>query len=278
MAEKKPNPNCFIIMPISTPEQLVGIYNNDKEHFHHVLDCLFSPAIKSAGFIPLRPESSGSSIIHADIIKQLSTADLVLCDISSLNPNVFFEFGIRTALDKPVALVMDENIATLPFDTSPIHCHRYDSSLAPWLLEEQITQLSKHVQESFKKSPDVNPLWNFFGIEQHGKLRPGELTGDEKMDFIIEQIRNLPSQLMKSSGSSPYVAYSGWSGSANSPINPSLKTIYDLLAKEQLGYENMIREAEKSNIDIEAVKSLIIKSVGSPPPKKYPNEIPPKKD
>jgi len=28
--------------------------------------------------------------------------------MSALNPNVFFEFGIRTALDKPVALTVAE--------------------------------------------------------------------------------------------------------------------------------------------------------------------------
>ena len=47
------------------------------------------------------PTASGSDLIHAKIIKNLETADLVLCDMSALNPNVFFEFGMRTALNKP---------------------------------------------------------------------------------------------------------------------------------------------------------------------------------
>lgn len=35
-------------------------------------------------------------------------ADMVLCDMSRLNANVFFELGIRTALDRPAALVKDD--------------------------------------------------------------------------------------------------------------------------------------------------------------------------
>jgi hypothetical protein len=37
--------------------------------------------------------SKGSEIIQADIIRNLHAADLVLCDLSTLNANVFFEFG-----------------------------------------------------------------------------------------------------------------------------------------------------------------------------------------
>lgn len=29
---------CFVIMPITTPEQSRELYNNDRDHFIHVLD------------------------------------------------------------------------------------------------------------------------------------------------------------------------------------------------------------------------------------------------
>ena len=35
--------NCFIVMPITTPETLVPSYGNDREHFLHVLEHLFVP-------------------------------------------------------------------------------------------------------------------------------------------------------------------------------------------------------------------------------------------
>ena len=80
-------------MPITTPQDLIKDYNNDSKHFHRLLDRFFTPAIELAGFESISPVSTGSDIIHADIIKNLTLCEMVLCDISTLNPNVFFEFG-----------------------------------------------------------------------------------------------------------------------------------------------------------------------------------------
>src|ERR1035441_5058521 len=108
-----PEPRCFIIMPISTPADMLPLYSNDADHFKHVLERLFIPAVKKAGLEPIPPKSRGSDIIHAKIIKSLETAELVLCDISTLNPNVFFELGVRTALNNPVCYVKDDATARI---------------------------------------------------------------------------------------------------------------------------------------------------------------------
>jgi hypothetical protein len=116
-------------MPITTPEKLLVEYKGDPDHFSHVLEHLFIPALKKAGFDPIPPKSIGSDIIQAEIIKHLASSELVLCDMSILNPNVFSEFGIRTALNKSVALVVDDKTERVPFDTSIINFHKYKSSL-----------------------------------------------------------------------------------------------------------------------------------------------------
>ena len=87
MAKSKTKENCFIIMPITTPTNLVERYKGDEDHFTHVLEHLFIPALESAGFKPISPKSAGSDVIQAEIIKQLSSCELVLCDMSILNPN-----------------------------------------------------------------------------------------------------------------------------------------------------------------------------------------------
>ena len=112
--------DCFIIMPITTPAHLVGDYSHDANHFQHVLEHLFQPAIREAGYEPIPPSARGSDLIHAEIISRIESADLVLCDMSTLNPNVFFELGIRTALDKPVCMVKDLLTTQVPFDTAVI--------------------------------------------------------------------------------------------------------------------------------------------------------------
>ena len=188
MAKSKSQRDCFIIMPITTPTHLVEQYNYDEDHFIHVLDHLFIPAVKEVGFTPISPKATGSNIIQADIIKQLSECELVLCDMSTFNPNVFYEFGIRTALDKPVALVVDDKSKPIPFHPSTINCQEYDSSLTPWILEGEKQKLTKHIQDAYGKSKDHNALWKVFGIAQTGKFKPGDVELGEKIDLLIKKV------------------------------------------------------------------------------------------
>ncbi len=191
MAESDNKGNCFIIMPITTPANLAEHYNGDKDHFAHVLDHLFMPAVEKAGFSPISPKATGADLIQAEIIKQLSDTELVLCDMSIMNPNVFFELGIRTALDKPVALVRDDKTENLPFDTAILNCHTYKSGLTLWDHEKEIENLSKHIHTSFDRSESRNTLWKYFGIQQKGVLNTEEATIANKLDLLLKEMSEM---------------------------------------------------------------------------------------
>ena len=62
-------------MPITTPDDKIDLYNGDKDHFKHVLEYLFIPAIKDTGFKPIPPTATGSDVIQAGIMKNLSEGD-----------------------------------------------------------------------------------------------------------------------------------------------------------------------------------------------------------
>jgi DNA-binding CsgD family transcriptional regulator len=174
-------------MPITTPVKVYELYN-DNDHFIKILNHFFTPALEKAGFEVIPPKSTGSDLIHADIIANLSNSDLVLCDMSILNPNVFFEFGIRCALDKPVALVIDDKTLTIPFDTGIINFHSY-KSIPKWgETDTEIDLLSNHIKESYDKSNGHNALWKHFGINQTGLFSPREATNDDKLDYIIQKL------------------------------------------------------------------------------------------
>ncbi len=182
---------CFIIMPITTPESMREKYRDGKDHFRHVLDCLFIPSIKKAGYEPIPPIAKGSDLIHAEIIKNLETADLVLCDMSSLNPNVFFEFGIRTSLNRAVSVVKDEHTDNVPFDTGILNYHEYQSSLDPWILESEIGNLTKHLTTSAERSNGENTLWRYFGIKSEATPYQAETGADAKLEYLSLQMEGL---------------------------------------------------------------------------------------
>ena len=110
--------------------------------------------------------------------------------MSTLNANVFFELGIRTALDKPVCLVADSVTPDFPFDTGIIHRHTYEAVLRIWNIEEQKRQLVRHMKDTMEKAKGRNSLWRHFGIDTSGKFNPESYTKLDKLDYLIQMFEN----------------------------------------------------------------------------------------
>lgn len=192
MPTDPPPRTCFIAMPITTPEDLAATaYGGDQAHFRHVLDCLFIPAIEAAGLEPIPPIAQGSEVIHGDIIKHLETSDLVLCDMSTLNANVFLELGIRTALDKPVCLVRDDKTPDVPFDAAITNHFVYDSILKAWELHGKVTALTKHISETLDRSGGRNAIWRYFGITSRAQPPGTGIGKDDVLNSVVEQVAAL---------------------------------------------------------------------------------------
>jgi hypothetical protein len=183
-------PTCFIAMPISTPEHLVPTYGGDVDHFRHVLEELFIPAIEKAGMDLIPPISYGAENIHADIIAALQSAKMVLVDLSSLNPNVLFEFGVRTSLNLPACPVRDELTTKLPFDASTLNTHTYSRLLDSWVTKTEIPKLADHIRKSFERSNGKNALWKHFGFQQTAVPPEPPESSEDKLDLILQELRN----------------------------------------------------------------------------------------
>jgi hypothetical protein len=180
---------CFVAMPVTTPPSYAEDLR-DTDHFGHVLKHLFTPALEQAGYTVIPPKMLGAALIHAEIIRHLEQADLVLADLSNHNPNVFFELGIRTSLDRPVVLVKDARTAMVPFDLGTINVLTYDECLATWTLQEEIGHLADHVSSVPTDEPAGNAMWRYFGLTKRGG--PAEAGSIEaKVDLLLTEITNL---------------------------------------------------------------------------------------
>jgi hypothetical protein len=153
------------------------------------------PAVESAGLDAISPIARGAEIIQAEIIRNLETADLVLCDISTFNPNVFFELGIRTAVDKPVCMVKDRLTDRIPFDTASVNVHTYDPSLVSWLLEDELAKLANHCQAAISSSRGRNPLWRYFSLSTRASFTAEPLTPaqrvEQQLDLVLQELRSI---------------------------------------------------------------------------------------
>jgi hypothetical protein len=179
---------------MSTQPEQAALYN-DKDHWQHVLDYLFVPAILKAGFEAIPPETRGGDVIHRNIMNNLGDADLVLCDMSALNANVFFELGIRTALNKPVAAIVDKLSLPVPFDTGVGQYHTYDPALNAWSNSSEIEKLEKHTREVCEFSNGENSIWATFGFARIATMPELEANTSDFQSIVMSRLQRITEQI-----------------------------------------------------------------------------------
>jgi hypothetical protein len=144
----KATDSCFVMMPF---EGALGSY----------YEKIYKPAIEKTGLKPVRADSEifGAGKIMDQIWVGLNAAKVLVAELTSRNPNVFYELGLAHALKKPVVLV-SSNEADVPFDLKHIRVIIYDPTDPFWgskLLEkvaENILSAIKNPEEAVFKSTE----------------------------------------------------------------------------------------------------------------------------
>lgn len=131
----------FVIMPFS---EKTDKYPNG--FFKEVLGQLIMKSAAEAGYIAETADRDGSDIIHSTIIKAISSANIVLADLTEHNPNVLFELGIAIALEKPVVLIKTDSTGQIFDIDNTIRVFPYNQNLWPSTLEKDIPNLAKRIK------------------------------------------------------------------------------------------------------------------------------------
>jgi hypothetical protein len=105
------------------------------------------------------------NLIHSNIVKNLYESDLVICDISGLNPNVMLEMGIRLAFDKPIIVIKDKE-TDYPFDIRPLQYIEYNRDLKYTNMlnfEETLLNKIEATIKEYKENSNYSPFLKHFG-------------------------------------------------------------------------------------------------------------------
>lgn len=113
------SPTCFVISPFGEP-------------FDDYYEKVYQPAIVKADLQPIRgDEVYNTGAIIDDIFAAISSATLVLCDVTGKNPNVNYELGVAHALQKP-AIIVTQSVSDVPFDYRHLRVIVYDRTKVDW--------------------------------------------------------------------------------------------------------------------------------------------------
>lgn len=155
------NNKAIVFMVIPFSEDYLSLYNHLKEYFKD--NFLFT----NAG------DLDNQQNILQDIIEGIGNADVVIADLTNLNPNVFYELGLAHAMNKKV-IIITQDINDLPFDLRSYRAVEYSLQ--------------------FNKLPDFeNELKKLLPGAIDGTIKFGNPVTDYLPDFKLLYERNIDS-------------------------------------------------------------------------------------
>ena len=191
MSDSNAKPTCFVAMPISDVEPYA------PGHFRRVFDHLITPACEKAGFTPiLASDVKETNMIVLDVLDRLYKAEMVLCDVSARNPNVFFELGFRQAFNRPVTLIKDD-VTERVFDIAGLRDVTYEHSLRVDAVQEAISRIAERMAATYDSvlsgSGGVNSLVQLLSVTPASVPAREELSDETKI--LLNAINNLGDRL-----------------------------------------------------------------------------------
>lgn len=140
----------------------------DDGPFDKRYDEVVAPAVMSAGLDPYRVDRDASATIPIDELhEQVQSSAVCLADITTDNPNVWYELGYAIGRNKPVVMICSAHRPKFPFDIQHrrIILYRSDSPTDFAKLRSDITNaLNAEVQKNRVIS---SPLKERHGLREH---------------------------------------------------------------------------------------------------------------
>ena len=130
----------FVIMPFT--DDFFESYEMLKEHFSENFE------FSNAG------EEDNQQNILADIIPPIINADIVLADLTGLNPNVMYELGIAHSFNKKTVIITRDDLSSLPFDLKQYRTKDYSIHF------KKFYELIKYLEKNLNGARDGSVIFN----------------------------------------------------------------------------------------------------------------------
>lgn len=173
---------CFLICPIGSPD------SETRSRSDKILKHVIIPAAADCGYRVIRADQiDNPGVITNQIVNHVFTADIVIADLSELNPNVMYELALRHGTRRP-AIHIAEVGTKLPFDVQQSRAimidHRDLDSAA-----ECRSAISQQIR-AIEKDPSSceNPITVAFDLMA---LQKSDNPSDRTLADVLESLQEL---------------------------------------------------------------------------------------
>jgi hypothetical protein len=183
MADTTPpdKPMCFVIGPIGEDG------SEERKHADFMLNGIIKPVLGAKYAVKRADEDAYPGMISDRMISDIINAKLVVADLTNLNPNAFYELGIRHSAGKPAIHIAIAG-TRLPFDNAQHRAIFVDKS--DWQsIERARSGLTESVQAT--EAPDYrvsNPITHANGSFQ---MRASADPVEQILASVVDRLATL---------------------------------------------------------------------------------------
>lgn len=188
---------CFVIMGygVKTDYTIGRVLNLDKTY-----ENIIKPAVEELGLECKRAdEIRHSGNIDVPMYRNLLTADIVIADLSTYNPNAFYELGVRHALRPFTTIAISEKEFKSPFDLNHTVIRQYEH-LGTDIGYSEVMRFRKELQDVVKgilDNPQTDsPVYTFLSDlkspqwSSNEDVTESDDTGQRSLSQIVEEAEN----------------------------------------------------------------------------------------
>ena len=161
-------PKVFVIMPFDDP--FFEVYDFLKKQFEEEFE------FSNAG------DKDNQQNILKDIIQPIFEADIILADLTGLNPNVLYELGVAHSFNKKTIVITQKDLDNLPFDLKQYRAKEYNTHFTKFA--ELVEYLRKNLNGAITGNVVFsNPVKDFVNTQEG--INVSDLFSQDKIKIEI---------------------------------------------------------------------------------------------
>jgi O-acetyl-ADP-ribose deacetylase (regulator of RNase III) len=239
---------CFVIMPFGDKVDSDGKVID----FNKIYTYLIKNTVEGLGITCVRcDEIAESGWIHAKMFEHIYQSDVAITDITSLNPNVLYELGVRHALAESVTVLLRRKGTAIPFNIQGFQVIEYDPEDIASVEEakKKIVDFIKNGLKLKKKDSPVHEVLNL-RIDTKSKQLSKTVVFEYPLKKVAKRICLITGDIRDAKG------IDVWVNSENT--NMQMARHYDRSISSVIRYCGAVRKAGQIVDDVIANELAIV--------------------